>query len=295
MNSIIDILSKAGIPYKTAPHKNIRRNWVGVDCPKCSPGHDKYRLGFELTSARAHCWICGNFYAPEILSILLRIPQRDVYDLLGKIPKYKPTETTHTGTLKIPSGVGPLLPCHRAYLESRGLRPDDVARIWGIGGIGMAVRLPWRLYIPVHDRYGQVVSWTTRATGTDPITRYYSATEEEEAIPHKTLLYGAHLARHSIVILEGPIDAWTIGPGAVATLGVGYTAIQKSLMGSFPVRIVCFDAEEDAQRRARVLCDELSLLPGTTENICLESGKDANSADPAEIRELREKYFPENL
>lgn len=296
MTSIVDILSRHGIAYKLPPHRNVRRGWVGIDCPKCSPHHGKFRLGFEIGSLRAHCWVCGSFYTPDILALLLRKSKDEIHELIGDLPRSKHSEyfeAVPTGIYKPPSNVGAFEFAHEHYLRSRGFVPEEVAREWGVGGIGIASRLQWRLFIPIFDRFGRKVSWTTRSLAKDATVRYWSASPEEESVPHKSLLYGAHKARHTVVVLEGPVDVWTIGPGAVATLGVGFSTEQKSLIGQYPRRVVCFDAEPDAQRRAGELCEDLCLLPGVTENVVLESGKDPNSCDKSEIQELRQRYFPE--
>lgn len=295
MNSIADILSNHGVAYVTAPHQRVRRGWVGVDCPQCSPGHGKYRLGFQLTTGRAHCWVCGGLYAPKMLAMLLRVSIPEAKALLGDFSRHAPDEDKAPGILREPPGVGELLPVHRWYLEGRGFNPDELARVWGIKGIGpRGGQLKGRVYIPIFARDGRQVSWTTRAVSAEAKARYYSANSEEEAVPHKSILYGANLARHTIVIVEGPIDAWAIGPGAVATLGVGFTAAQAALMADYPVRVVCFDAEDDAQERSAALCEQLCLLPGKTVSITLETGKDPAECDPSEIADIRHKYFPEN-
>lgn len=272
----------------------VRSGWVGVDCPRCSPGNQKFRLGFELHTNRAHCWVCGSFYPPKILSEILNISRQDAAALLGQVDRL-PVEKRFTGSLQLPPGTGDLLPGHREYLiKDRHLNPDEIRDLWGVGGIGPAIKRPrYCLFIPIYDAFGGMVSWTTRTASSETSARYYSAKPEQEIIPHKHLLYGAHLARHTIVIEEGPIDAWTIGRGAVATLGVGYSRQQKSLMSKYPVRLVNFDAEPAAQRRAHELCHELSCFPGVTQNIVWETGKDANSAEYAEILEFKQKYFPE--
>lgn len=293
MNSIEDILAKARIRYQHAPHNRVRTGWIGVDCPKCSPNSNKFRLGFELSTGRAHCWVCGGQYGPNMLAMLLNVSKREAHELLGRPDKYRQETERPTGVLKIPDGVGPLQPGHRAYLQSRRLDPDQVAGIWGVRGIGIALRLQHRLWIPIHDLASRVVSWTTRATHPDAEPRYWAATTDEEEIPHKSLLYGGHLARHAICVVEGSVDCWTMGPGTVGTLGVGFTKLQKCLMARYPIRYILFDAEDDAQQRARELCRELSVMPGHTENILLETGKDPNSADPAEVDTLRRDLFPE--
>ena len=294
MNNLLQILQQAGVPYRLPPDKYVRAGWVGIPCPKCAPDSGKFRLGIELDSGRSHCWVCGSFYTPEILALVLRKSQREVHELIGKLPRHRVAEPTERhGVLTPPAGIGDLSAGHRAYLIGRGLDPDEISRVWGVRGIGHAPRLKWRLYIPIHNRTGRVVSWTTRSIAPETERRYWAADESEEEVYHKSLLYGAHLARHVIIIVEGPIDAWAIGPGAVATCGVGFTAQQKALMADYPVRVVLFDAEPDAQRRAEALCEDLCLIPGRTENLLLETGNDPADADRAEVAEIRRRYFPE--
>jgi hypothetical protein len=199
-------------------------------------------------------------------------------------------EDEKLGTLELPKGIVDLLPVHKKYLQRRGFDPDELARIWGVQGIGMAAKLSWRIFIPIHDDRGRVVSWTTRQLHNDGI-RYQSASNEQEEKNLKTLLYGEHLTRDVIVIVEGPMDAWAIGPGAVATLGIAYTQTQLCKLSRFTQRVVCFDATEDAQDRADALCAQLAAFPGSTENVCLETGDDPADADPAEIAELRQQFL----
>ena len=137
-----------------------------------------------------------------------------------------------------------------------------------------------------------MVSWTTRTISSDEsITRYVSASPQEESISHKSILYGEDLARQVIVIVEGPVDAWAIGPGAVATLGIVYSTAQINRMIRFPVRYILFDSEIEAQKRAKKLSNSLSCFPGTTAIITLDSGKDAAEADADEIKKLRKEVF----
>lgn len=287
------------VPYKTHPHKNIRRGWVGVDCNRCSPNSHKYRLGFELPFGRSHCWVCGRFWPPEILSVLCRRPKAEIYDLVGgkwgsaSTGRFQQIE--HTGTLTLPKGVGEIQTPHFNYLVNRGFEPTEIVPVWNIQGIGLAQRLQWRLFIPIFDELGKMVSWTTRSIGKENPRRYHSASPEEESVPHKSLLYGAHYARHVILIFEGPLDVWAVGPGSVCTCGVGFSQEQLNLMAEYPYRVVCFDAEEDAQKRADDLCKQLSAFPGVTENIILETGKDPAEASKAEIRQIQQRYFPERF
>jgi DNA primase len=91
--------------------------------------------------------------------------------------------------------------------------------------------------------------------------------------------------------VEGPLDVWRIGPGAVCTCGTAFTRTQLARAVRFPVRAVCYDNEPTAQRRARKLVKQLEVFPGKTMLIQLESGKDPGSADESELCEMRRKIL----
>jgi hypothetical protein len=108
---------------------------------------------------------------------------------------------------------------------------------------------------------------------------------------HKDLLYGSDYATDVAIVVEGPSDVWAIGPGAVGTFGTQVTPAQLYKISLYPVRALCFDNEPLAQQRARKLGQALSLLPGETHIIRLETGKDPSCANKQEIAELRERFL----
>ena len=186
-----------------------------------------------------------------------------------------------------PVGLQPLRGPYKAYLRQRGFDPCQIEALWGVLAGGPAGKLAWRLWIPVHldDR---IVSWTSRAIGSDVQPRYLSASPDGEEVNHKTLLYGQDLAGHSVVVVEGPADAWAVGPGAVATMGLKWTPEQVAKLSRFAVRAVCFD--RGATARAEALADILQQFPGETHIVELETGDDPAEADPDEIEELRSRF-----
>jgi len=118
-----------------------------------------------------------------------------------------------------------------------------------------------------------------------------SAGYEQEAVHHKTILYGADYARHAVIVHEGPTDVWATGPGAVATCGTGFTDAQVLALSRYAVRVACFDSSDAAQRRARELCDMLAPYPGETVRVVLETGDDPAEAHPEELAELRRTFL----
>src|SRR5260370_26008807 len=123
-------------------------------------------------------------------------------------------------------------------------------------GIGLAVHLAWRLYIHITYR-DKTVSWTTRSLSDKHERRYISSSSSTEALPSKSLLYGEDYCKHSIVVVEGPLDVWTIGEGAVATLGTNYTRKQLEKIAKYPYRTIAYDDEPAAQEQAKRMCREL--------------------------------------
>lgn len=285
---LADILEELGIETAPAGHEHTREGWLNVDCPLCSPGWKHYRFGIPEGGFVGHCWSCGKRGVAETLIEASGKPARVVYALLMAGDHYKRGDVKDKpqGKLVLPEGLGPILPQHKRYLKKRGIDPEEAVGVWGLQGIGLLnQRLKWRVFFPITHRR-KVVSWTTRSISDKVKHRYISASQQQEAVPHKTLLFGESHAGHAAIVCEGPIDAIRIGPGAVSTFGSAFTPSQVLQMLRFPVRAVAYDNEPSAQKQAEKLCAELRLFPGETLLVRL-SAKDPGSCGPKELKQLR--------
>jgi hypothetical protein len=290
-----DLLSELGVDYVHSSHHHVSSGWIGIDCPQCSAGWKKYRLGINVKSGRATCWVCGSVNPVKMLAKVSRGVQtgqliewwRELDFRRGPKAKRAPLKP-----VKLPRGIGAMGPAHRRYVKSRQFDPDYVYQLWQVGGIGPHSRdeIAYSLFLPIHDQDGVVVSWTTRKIVQTRGPRYYTANLDESAVNPGELLYGEHLAQHIIFICEGPLDAWVWGPGGVASLGVSYSEVQVARMAKFPIRVVVFDSAPDAQKRAVKLCRQLAPFPGETHRVQLETGSDPASADRAEIEAVRQHF-----
>jgi len=295
--TIRDILLDYNIQHANEGSIDGRPGWLQVSCPDCgdrsSKGYAKLYLGISLSTGASNCWRCGKKSTASVIARLANRPITEIREKLDGAVMATPA-TRKTGRLALPRGRGAMLPGHRHYLATRGIDADRVALAWGVEGIGHASGewhyLRWRLFIPIHH-HGEIVSWTTRSIQPNTRQRYLSAGVEQEAVHHKSILYGADYAKHAIIIHEGPLDVWATGPGAVATCGTAYTEAQLLAMSRYPIRVVCFDSHPEAQTRARGLADALSAFPGTTKNVQLETGEDAADADSSEIANLRTTFL----
>ena len=289
MTPIEDILRDHNIPHKReGEHKNVRTGWVGVMCPFClhigtSGG---FTLGINTSGGYSTCWVCGPHTLSEVLTAL-GVPQATArrHAKAARRRPYAPQQR-HSGRYTPPRGVGPLGKPHRRYLISRGFDPDTLEKLWGLGGIGVSPQeLAWRIFIPVLHR-GTPVTWTTRSIAPTAAKRYHAATAAQSAADPHSVVYGADYVRHAVVVHEGPTDVWATGPGAVCTLGAGYSRAQLLELSRYPKIVVCFDSEPAAQARARRLADDLALYGGRCYNVCLDA-PDPATAGPEELAALR--------
>jgi hypothetical protein len=279
-----DLLDEHGVAYHVTGAK-CTQGWVNFTCPWCM--RDPY-MGYNIQNRYVSCWNCGYHPLGMTLRLLTGLSLPECFRLTAEFPRLFLGHKPHTGRYKEPPNLEPLTTSglHRDYLANRGLWPAIVSKMWGVRAIGpLGGRMKWRLWIPIHLR-GEIVSWTTRHISPENPLRYLNAPDEESSYPVSDLLYGIDHARCAIIVVEGPVDVWKIGPGAVATLGTNVTPTRLLQIARFPYRVVCFDNEPDAQVRAKSLCKELSMYPGTTKNVTLDS-KDPGFCTPQELDSLR--------
>lgn len=288
-----ELIRELRVTTAPADHHHSRPGWIQMDCPYCTPDSRRYRLGFNLRAGFFSCWMCKTLPLVPTLARLTGREYGELKRLTGGMDRDRGIPLTRDvirGELKLPTGRGKLRSVHRKFLKERGYDPDHIAEEWGVQGISeLGGRYSWRLFIPVLLGR-QIVSWTTRAVvegGGADHRRYDAAPEDSESYPAKRLLYGEEKCGHSVLVVEGPLDVWAVGAGAVCTMGAAVSTAQIARLAKFPVRYICMDAEPDAQRVAKKLEHALDVFEGETHNVVLETGKDASRCSPKELRKLR--------
>lgn len=285
--TFFELLEEFGIPQAPEGHHHHTQGWIQFDCPFCGRDSSRFHMGYNIQGGFVNCWRCGTQSLISVLREYTGLPYAKIKSLVDQLEDIvaQPVKKESTrGFLAIPECIGPLKDAHIRYLSKRGFHYKDIQQLWQIQGIAIAGRLSWRIFIPILHK-GRVVSWTTRSL-TDKGQRYISAESHQELIPHKSILYGFDYVRHAALVLEGPLDAWAIGPGAVATFGTAFTESQILSLIKIPRRVICFDAEPQAQRQARKLCDRLGPFPGETINVVLDD-KDPADSKASVLKKLR--------
>jgi hypothetical protein len=289
--NVVQTLRECGVDFRThgqSPH--VTEGWLGVICPWCGKGTNKFGCGINLSRYNVSCFKCGSHSLASLLLELTQLPYNQIKDLVGGLSRPVPNGLEKRGRLVLPPGVGKLEGAHRDYLKRRGLDPDAAEGVWGVKGIGPVGRYKWRLFLPVTVD-GEIGSWTTRAVSDEVGLRYVSAKPEQEKYRLKDMLFGEDLVPgHCVVINEGPLDAMAVGPGGVATCGLGYSRQQVLRLARFPVRVVATDNEPGARKRGRALCRALAAFDGET-HFLEWSGKDASRSPKSEIEEVRRRFL----
>lgn len=279
MPNFKSVLAEFNIQIAPHNHHHSRPGWIQFDCPFCGEGTRKYHMGYRESGRYVNCWRCGRH---DLVTTLVNLGCKTrglAVGIVRDLPRKRVSVNRISGDLKVPKGVAPMGAAHRKYLKRRRYRSKDVERLWGVQGIGLASRLSWSLYIPIYLN-GQQVSWTTRAIGEHDGPKYVSAAPEEEMKHHKDLLYGEDYVRDTVVIVEGPFDVWRFGPGAVATLGTGWSEEQLYRLSKYRNRVVCYDPEVEAQAKARALINSLMAFDGDTYSIVIgDDEKDYSDLD----------------
>lgn len=294
MSQLRDMLQELGIPAAASNHRHGRAGWVQICCPECDQGRRKYHLGINENSLKANCWSCGPKNLLGSLRTLSDLNYRELASIVASIaPESVLSEQRIVpAKLKLPSGTGPLLKPHKRYLRRRGFDPVAIRELWRIKGIGMSEPLlSWRVLIPIFRR-GRMVSWTARTIGDDS-RRYWSCREDDEIVPHKSIVYGMDFVTSTAIVHEGPLDVWATGPGAVGTFGTSFTSAQLRLLTKLRKLIVCFDEGKEAQTRAQRLLEYLEPFPVDCYNVIIDAKDPAEAliTNPAELRRLRRFAF----
>lgn len=279
-------------------HLRSSGTWVQMVCPIC--GTDHLWLGYNVAHDYFNCYNHGHVTKYDLFRAWFpHIRTRELLEQLDTPVSgvYKYEEPT--GVYSPPAPVRNLLDFkrHCAYVRSRGLNPEEMAKVWGWGAVPADGEFFYRdrLFFPVCNRDGYPSSWQTRTILQNEVHRYLTAPKDREEDPIKTLLYGEHLVNpfKTVIVCEGVFDAAAIGKNAVATFGKKLTANQVLKLSWYPKRIICFDGEEEAQNDAKELATRLSKFKGITHRVELDFGSDPASVPKHEIELLHR--FAESL
>jgi hypothetical protein len=289
-----------GIDLATEGSKHTRPGWVQMACPFCT-GNPGYHLGFNLDRGYFNCYRCGWH---SVFEVVQRLAGASIYEVERIVKEYSaggkvltsPNKKKKTGSVecRLPTGTGEMNKRHIRYLLGRGFRAAELVDTWGLLGTGPVGPYCHRIVAPI-VLDGKLVSYQCRDITGKSNLPYKACSLEQEVIHHKELLYGENLVGgNSIVIVEGVADAWKLGPGAVATFGIGFTTSQVLRMKKYQRRFILYDndVKREGQVAAKKLASILMGFDGETEIVTLKGVKDPGELPERDAKQLMEDFLP---
>lgn len=264
------ICKQLDIPYWTSGKNNVE-GCLTIHCPCCPEDDpDPSRHGnLDPETGSYSCWRCKGSHPSVVIARAGRISVQAASSLIRKyttgVVAAKREEVQMANSITLPGSHTPL-DIHRNYLKGRGFDVDELQFYHGIKFTGMMEKwegMNWqfRVIIPVYDRRNSLVSFQGRDV-TGKQDRYLFPPKEKQVQDCKTLLYGAELCgkKDSLLVVEGVMDAWKLGAGAVCTFGSSVTQEQVLEMSHWRKVFLAFDHEPAAIEHARDVAKQLSSL-----------------------------------
>lgn len=272
--------------------KNVSRGWININCLFCNDPSN--HLGINLEEQYCSCWQCGQ--AGPLNLIVQRLENdcslAQANTIMSKFPiileEYEEEEVNKPVGSILPSEAMPFLHnIHQEYLEGRGFIPSELIRDYKLHSCYTLGKWKFRIIAPIFLG-GEIVSFQALDVTGKAKLKYKLCPNDKAVIPARHLLYNIDSVQSRVIIVEGITDVWRIGPGSVATFGIEFSREQIDLLRNRNLKsaLVVFDGEEKAIQKAYKLAGNLFFIPDV-EVIELEDGKDPDSLDEEEIKELK--------
>jgi hypothetical protein len=230
------------------------RGWLKGDCPDC--GREN-KFGLNLGMNRTNCFICGYHPSPIVMVVdkegLSSISEawaflktfeglRYIEPTVEKV-KAKPVHFPE-GYTNIALGNSKMANIIRGYVERRGFDiAESALKGWGYCTSGEYLGY---LILPFYTA-GELTYFNgRRVVGTGP--KYNNPKIDDFGVGKSLILYNADaLALYDeVFLLEGVLNADTIGENGIATGGKNISDYQISLINKAPVKKVSIVLDPDA-------------------------------------------------
>lgn len=278
---------------KTMGLREYRRGWLKGVCPDCGR-HDKF--GFNISQNRTNCFVCG--YHPSPIRLVMENEGLEDYNAAkaylntyeGRTylePVIERIERIDTvlpeGYKNLMVGEGRLGRTARSYVYNRGFDVEEMAlKGWGYGTKDEYFGY---IIIPFYAA-GKLIYYNARRfMGSGP--KYSNPKIEDFGLGKSLIMYNmdALAIYETIYLVEGAINAETIGDEGVATGGKKISHYQLSMISKSPVENVVILLDPDALDDAIKVGLELAYHKNI-KLITLPEDKDVNDIGHIDTMEL---------
>ena len=283
---ILSYLQSRNIPYKTSGD-NVSVGWVGVQCVYCID-HSNH-LGINLQSKAHNCLKCGETgSASKLVQTIDGVDWHKAKTIMEEFSGglYVPREKHYQQKTTLPIGASKKFPqSHLDFLTKRRYTKEviDQYDLYATGPVGVYNH---RIIIPVFVNHRMVAFVGRDITGQSD-TPYRNSSEQYGTTDVKRTLYNMdNVIGNTVVIVEGILDAWRMGDGAVCTFGTKFTREQLRLLKGMHRAFVMYDA--DALAIAYKLAYDLSSFVKEIRVLEMSEG-DPDKMTDDDVRVLRKE------
>lgn len=292
---IYELLDDNGVEYWTSG-KNVSAGWVNIECIFCDDLSN--HLGIRLSDMRVHCWKCGGHKLTTLIKEIascdyaeaLRIQQSLGVDGTYDPPKDKKASSALSKVL-LPRESSKYFPkMHSKYLRGRGFVPRKLIKKYKLEAVHTIGKFKFRIIIPVYMSK-KLVSYTSRAIVEEMDPPYLHAKVKDCIIDPSRAIYNYDTleANSDAFLVEGPIDAWKLGDGAVSIFGVEHTEDQIRFLLRKKIRnlYIFFDSDKPGKRKAKKIARILAPICKSCEILTLEKRNDPGELLPHEVVSIK--------
>lgn len=297
MFDVIAYLDARNIPHPT--DKNVSEGWVGIRCvyPMCEDASN--HLGINLDTGVHSCFVCGRKGGPaQLVALVDHCTWVEAQEVVKEFSILFPTDRAvphEHGDFMLPKfhTQNPTAR-HIKYLQRRGYDHHDLIDKYNISFTGSVSWVdgpygkwtyPWRIIIPVFLD-GDMVNFTSRDITGFSSSKYKMGPNNIAIRPGGDCVYNLDRAGDIIALVEGPLDVWRIGDGAVAMLGTKFSEAQLSLIASKRPRQVFIVYDTGAEKIAKDLGQRMARLVPQTDYLWLPGG-DPDTLNPTDLADLQ--------
>lgn len=281
----ISFFEDNGIEY-FPKSKHGGKDWINIRCPLCADSADHGR--FHTQSGKYHCWRCPGAAPQKVIQTLLSTSyakSKELWDSYHGVQDivFEEDKVEHVSYIKIPGTS--LQGQHKLYLKDRGFVPEHLESIWKIRGTGITGEWRNRLIMPFFHN-GKPLTFQSRSVR---VKDYKCLAPAASVRSMKELLYGEWLmpSFKQIGVCEGPFDIYRMGPGFVATCGIGHTEHQVQRLLQYGIIYIVYDPEPGAQERAEELGKDLAAFGKHVEIIDIEGKVDPGALPEEKAMKIR--------
>lgn len=255
--------------------KNVSPGWIGISC--IFHNDHSNHLGINLKTKGFSCLSCHEKgSAVELVQALEDCTSAEAFRIIDQFREDGLSGQTNppaTQPTVLSNMVGPILPKtitstfaqpHKEYLASRGFDPDYLIKKYSLHSCHTAGKYRFRIIIPFLLR-GRIVSFTARDITGKAELRYRHLPNERSIVSRRDTFYNIdNIKGRTVIVVEGPVDVWRIGDGAIAGMGTEVTngQINQLLKRGIKNIFVLFDmgASTEGETLARKLAGVFDMV-----------------------------------